>query len=271
MAVSETGRYLGSFSGGCVEAAVVGEARRVIASGKAELVRFGDGSPYIDIELPCGGGIDLLIMPAPATDILLRACEELTARRPVVLQLGLNGTLAIKSDVNDQDRTGWNDGVFQLRHNPDLRLVVVGHGEESRSLAALASSYGAIVSVLSPDIELVSAMQALGVEANVLKTPGRSPWLRTDRYSAVVLLFHDHDWEGDLLEQVLEQDAFFVGAMGSRTTHALRVADLLNRGVGQASIDRITGPIGLIPATRDPATLALSALSQIAMAYDKLS
>ncbi|NRD91029.1 hypothetical protein C8024_18600 [Sphingopyxis sp. BSNA05] len=63
MAVAEDGSSTGSFSGGCVEAAVVAEALDVINAGKPREIRFGADSPYLDIRLPCGGGIDLLFTP----------------------------------------------------------------------------------------------------------------------------------------------------------------------------------------------------------------
>jgi xanthine dehydrogenase accessory factor len=268
MGVSETGAYSGSFSGGCVEAAVVAEAKRVIDSGQAEIVRFGDGSPFIDIKLPCGGGIDLLITPAPPIEMLVHALNSLVARLPVVLKLGAGGVMTVKL-AEGGDRTDWCGTVFQSRHDPDLRVVIIGHGEETRALAALASSYAAQVSVLSPDRALVDALVSVGTSAYLLKTPAPSPHLVTDRYTAVVMLFHDHDWETDLLEQALGQEAFFIGAMGSRATQAVRVQALIERGISSEDLGRLTGPIGLIPATRDPETLALSALAQIAMCYEE--
>lgn len=85
------------------------------------------------------------------------------------------------------------------------------------------------------------------------------------------MLFHDHDWETELLLQLLEQTPFFIGAMGSRATHAWRLRILAERGVAAASLARIVGPVGLIDAARDPETLALSALGQIVGFYQELS
>ncbi|MDB5701560.1 MAG: XdhC family protein [Sphingomonadales bacterium] len=267
MGVSESGAYLGSFSGGCIEAAVVAEARRVIESGVAETVRFGDGSPFIDIKLPCGGGIDLLITPQPPLHLLVEAHALLADRRPALLSLGKDGAISAVA-ARDGDSTRWRDEVFHVRHDPDLRIVIVGHGEETRALASIASAYGAQVVVLTPNSALVDLLRSAGTTVHHLKTPAPSPWLETDRFTATVFLFHDHDWESALLKQALEQDGFFVGAMGSRATHAVRIAALERAGVSIESIDRLTGPIGLIPATRDPETLALSALGQIAMRYE---
>ena len=100
-----------------------------------------------------------------------------------------------------------------------------------------------------------------------MKSPGPSEHFRPDRYSAVVTLFHDHDWELPYLAQAVRQDTLFIGAMGSPATHVRRRAALADLGIEPEALDRIVGPIGLIPATRDPATLALSALAQVVTAY----
>lgn len=260
MAVSATGAYAGSLSGGCVEAAVVGEALRVLESGAAGLVRFGAGSRYLDIRLPCGGAIDLLFSPNPPQSVLLDAHAALTARRPAGLILSLEGAVTLAEVAS----TGWVEGRFHVRHDPDLRVVIVGHGAETEALARLSQSHGAEVRVLSPDERLVDRIARMGLEAARLLTPSPSPELVGDRQTAIVFLFHDHDWEPALLAQALATDAFFIGAMGSRQTHAQRCAALLAAGVPEPSVERVIGPLGLIPATRDPETLALSTLSQIA-------
>lgn len=264
MAVTESGAWIGSLSGGCVEAALVGEAQRVIASGKAELLRIGAGSPLIDIRLPCGSGIDLLLLPDPDAAEIARACALLEARRPLLLSLGIDGTDRA-AEASGADHTGWQDGTFTLRVDPSLRLLIAGHGEEVTALAALARSWGAEVLVLTPDERTAAAA---GTEAILLKTPARHPALALDAWSALVMLFHDHDWEGQLLGQALEQEALFIGAMGSHQTHARRLEALRAGGIAEADAARIAGPIGLIPAARDPQTLALSVLAQVVAAYN---
>jgi xanthine dehydrogenase accessory factor len=268
MAVSETGTHLGSLSGGCVEAAVIGEAKRVIAAGRAEQLRLGEGSPFIDIRLSCGGGIDLLISPSPDTKGLHQACSWLAARQRVALLLGQDGSLAAKLAQPDE-HPGWDQGIFLAPHNPDLRLLIVGHGDETLALAKLGLAYGAEITVLSPNQNLVEAALGFGAEAWKLQKRVRSLHLRADQHSAVVLLFHDHDWEVELLLQALEQPAFFIGAMGSRTTQARRLRALAQRGVPTSALARLTGPIGLIGAARDPDTLALSAIAQIVSVYSE--
>ena len=265
MAVSETGKSCGSFAGGCVEAAVVAEAQRIIASGAAECVRFGAGSRYMDIRLPCGGSIDLMFSPNLPLAVVREALGTLDARQQVRLLIEADGALSVQRSM-----VAAKPGEFVAVHEPDLKFVLIGHGSEPAALARQATAFGAAVKVLSPHAETVAALCAEGFEAVHLTSAARSPHLESDPYTAIVFLFHDHDWESVLLEQALEQDAFFIGAMGSRRTHAKRRLDLAGRGVSAADIDRIVGPIGVIEAARDPEMLAISALAQIAARYHAL-
>jgi xanthine dehydrogenase accessory factor len=264
MAVSETGASIGSISGGCVEAAVVGEALRALEDGRPQMIRFGAGSPLIDIRLPCGGGIDLHFLPNPPQAVLVAALTNLEHRRPIALAIDLvSGALRL----DNFSRGGPHERSFIARHHPDLHLTVIGHGEECLALTRLALAYGAGVRLLSPDHAIVEAGLIPGVEAELLKTPASLITLEDDRYGAVVLLFHDHDWEADLLEQVLRHQLLFVGAMGSRGTQARRLAELEARGVPAERRHLVESPVGLIPSTRDPETLALSILAEAAQRH----
>ena len=96
-----------------------------------------------------------------------------------------------------------------------------------------------------------------------LTNPAAPPPQHDDAWSAVILMFHDHDWETALLTQALVSDAFYIGAMGSERTHDLRCAALKGAGLSTEDISRIKGPIGLIPSMRDANLLALSTLADI--------
>lgn len=267
MAVAADGTAIGSFSGGCVEAAVIAEALDVLAAGEARLVRFGAGSRYIDIRLPCGGGIDLLFIPNPAIDQLTHAIELLEARRPVTLRLSRSGDV-VAARAARMDAAGWSGEDFRVRHDPDLRLVILGHGAEPMALQDIAAAYGAETFILSPQASLVDDARARGIVAHQLHTLGDSDHLSVDRWSAVVTLFHDHDWETELLLQALEGNPFFIGAMGSRRTHAERERRLIDAGAEADAVARIVGPVGLLHASRDPRTLALSIMAQVVQAYE---
>jgi xanthine dehydrogenase accessory factor len=95
-----------------------------------------------------------------------------------------------------------------------------------------------------------------------LALPGL-PDLRLRPDPRMVVFFHDHERELDILTAALDSDAFWIGAQGSRTAHARRYEGLQDRGVAKPAIDRVRGPIGLIPGTRDPRVLSISVLAEI--------
>jgi xanthine dehydrogenase accessory factor len=149
--------------------------------------------------------------------------------------------------------------------------MILGQGPEAMMLAQLGCAFGAGITMLSPDDRTLAFAEGLGVSNLPLTTPSVLTEFFTDPWSAVVFLFHDHVWEPVLMERALSQPAFFIGAMGSRRTHAQRLDLLRDKGVRQEALERIVSPLGLIPSARDPATLALSALSQVVDAYQRVT
>jgi xanthine dehydrogenase accessory factor len=249
MAVAACGDYIGSLSGGCFENAVVAEAQAAIAAGEPRLLHYGAGSPVIDIRLPCGGAVHLLV--CPVDDAAWCACVlDGFARREAV---------AIELDGPGGER-------FNVRHAPPLRLAIFGYGAATSVLARLAHNMGADVLVWSPD-ETICA--EFGSRATLLRTPSDTIDLAGDDWTAIAMLFHDHDWEATLLRQLLRLDSLSVAAMGSRATHSVRLAALTKLGVPDRDLARIKSPIGLIHASRDPDTLALSAFVEAVDAYNR--
>jgi xanthine dehydrogenase accessory factor len=266
MAVLEDGESAGSFSSGCVEQAIVAEALDVLQAGSARTVRFGQGSDYIDIRLPCGGGMDVLFIPSPPPEVLRQASSHLEDRLPVALHLDKWGHVDVTAETAVTG-SAWEDGIFLARHAPPLRLVMLGHGAEMLAMTQLASAFGASVELYSPEAELVSAAQALNIPGQLLEDVTNPPELVGDKWTAFLFLFHDHDWEPPLIASALNATSCWVGAMGSSRTHEARKAALTAFGVPEDQIAAVHGPIGLIPSSRDPNTLALSALAEIVGAY----
>lgn len=270
MAVLENGDSAGSFSSGCIEAAIVAEALDVLREGASRMVRFGEGSPYIDVRLPCGGGMDVLFLSDPAPNVMRRALARLDARQPVVLRLSPAGHLSVTSEPSSPTN-GWDqDGTFAVEHPPNLRLVLLGHGAEMLTSLKVASSFGAEVVLYSPDAQVIEAGLAEEVTSVRLKSASDPVELHGDTWTAFLFLFHDHAWEPPLIASALQTASFWVGAMGSTRTQEDRRAALATYGVCGEGIARVRGPIGLVPSSRDPSTLALSALAEIACAYQAI-
>ena len=268
MAVAEDGSFSGSFSGGCVEVAVIAEALDVINCRKPREVKFGAGSPYLDIRLPCGGSIDLLFSPISDGEIICDIFDRINKRQPLTILLDSN-SIDIRCEAQTSSKVSVESEASQylVHHIPAAKIIIMGHGPTVESLTKLCSSYGIDCDVLSPDPVVIDQVQLLASSANLLKTPEANALLDPDPWTACIFYFHDHDWEARLMKQALSSPAFYVGAMGSLKTHAMRQEYLAEIGVSEEQQKKMSAPIGLIASTRDPATLALSTLAEVVECY----
>lgn len=241
MCVREDGLYCGMVSGGCVENAVAFEALETLACGEDRTVRYGKGSPWFDIVLPCGGGITLTLHLLRSARPLLAVLNSLAQRKPAGLRYC--PTSQQLTAVAQQCETGWRSGVFERGFRPCVQVVLHGQSLEAQATAALAGAAGYDVICWEDD-----HLTEVAIDAD----------------SAVVLLWHDLHRELPVLEAALRARPFYIGALGSQRTHARRSKLLLQRGWTPNDIARIKAPIGLFPQARDANSLALSVLADIA-------
>jgi len=264
MAVLSDGTYCGYVSGGCVEAAIAGEALEVLRSGKDAVLRFGLGSPFMDIRLPCGGGIDVHVHVNPAAALIGKALDGFSRRQAFAIEFSPDDSSArLVPEPDSKTVSGWAEGVFSRRYQPATRLVVIGRGLEFETMLRMSRSAGLELAAFTPDDQGVRLAQSLGVHATTLAGIGDAPPLPIDIWTAVIFLFHDHEWEEELLAEVLDSGAYYVGALGSRATHAARCTRLRDRGLTETAIARVHGPVGMFGPTRNATALAVSVLAQV--------
>jgi len=282
MGISEDGSFAGSLSGGCIESAVVAEALDALNSGSSRVVRFGSGSPYIDIKLPCGGGLDIHFLPLRGPDIVARCLQAIEARAPFSLILSLASDEAEYSTRHAGAGCIVTEDSVSISHWPEPKLSLIGHGAVVPALAKMARQMDLSVEVLSPDQKLLNGLNGAGLLKGApsdrrpengglstvrLATPADTAALTADRWTAIIFLFHDHDWEIALMAHAMAQPHFYLGAMGGRKAHTFRTEALGKMGCSQASINAVHAPIGLFHSSRDPDTLALSTLAQVIECY----
>lgn len=268
MGVAEDGRFEGSLSGGCIENAVVAEARDALKAGSVRVVRFGKGSSYLDIQLPCGGGLDLHFCPLDVEDELVAACiAAIDARDPFSIEVDREGAQALPGWSSQPFDPSEGSGIFGQWPAPCLQII--GHGAAVEALAMQAQSMGCETGVLTPDERTIAALGAQGISAQKLARRTQTDCLISDPWTAIIFLFHDHDWETELLERALNLPHFYLGAMGGRRAHEARCAALEARGVSPAKLAAIRAPIGVFHSSRDPQTLALSTLAEVIRTYQE--
>lgn len=243
LAIGAQGVLAGSLADGCLENQLVTEAQEARREGAPRLVRFGAGSPSIDFRLPCGSGLDIWVDPTPDRAACQHVARELRARGPASLALDLPPDSPPHL-------------LRQRDYIPAIKLILFGEGPELTSLALLAEASGIGCDIYSrDDPQRLSLGQApVGAEA--------------DAWTAITLLFHDHEWEVPLLQWALDTPAFLIGAQGGRIAREARCDALAAYGVSASAIDRIVSPIGLIPHSRDPQVLAVSVLAEVIAAYE---
>ena len=260
MAVFSESERVGSLSSGCIERDIALQAMRVRESGRPDIVRYGEGSPFLDIRLPCGGGLEVLLLPAPDEQVLTRLLQQHEARQRCTLLIDTDrGTMTL-AEAGESGRSGKQ---LAVRIEPDILFNVFGKGLEASTFAALVQTAGYSGILLSPDDETLDAASASGIATRRIVNPNYPADLETDSRTAIVLFFHDHDWEPPLLAAALQTRAFYVGAQGSRRARDSRIKALVEMGVPKDDLERLRGPIGLISSARDSSTLAVSVLAEV--------
>ena len=157
--------------------------------------------------------------------------------------------------------------LFLNVHLPQPRLVVIGAVHISQALAPMARIAGFPVEIIDPRTAFASADRFPDTELH-------ADWPETvlaahplDAYTAVAAVTHDPKIDDFPLATALEAGCFYVGALGSRKTHARRVERLLAAGVGEDRIARIHAPIGLDIGASSPAEIAVAVLAQVIRAF----
>ena len=297
MAISEGGEIAGSVSGGCVESAVAETGLQVLKSGSPQLVHFGvaDETAW-SVGLACGGSLDvfverldpeqfnflreLLINEEPAASVTVVSGPEATLGRKLTLNLSdastrygsLNSgsdeqTVAMAHQVTEPSLLDLEaEGVkaFVDLMPPPPTLIVVGGNQIAITLSNLAKTMDMRTVVVDPRRAFATEERFPEVDQLIQTWPAEAfetvPLTET---TAVVMLTHDPKIDEPALELALTSPAFYVGALGSKRTQAKRRERLSERGLTEAELDRLHGPVGLELGADTPDEIALSIMAEI--------
>ena len=300
MALTPDGKITGSVSGGCVEGAVFEAGVDVLKSKRPQLLHFGvaDETAW-EVGLACGGSIDIFVKPLdadffgglrsvlaeeqPAVVVtVVRAPGELIGREMLVHETGsVTGKisdewdeLAIKTarealTAGESRRAKLSEHVeiFAEVLLPSPTLIVVGGVHITVALVALAKTLGYRTIVVDPRSAFGSADRFPNVDQLIQAWPRDAfQQIPITRSTAIAMLTHDPKLDDPALKIALPSPAFYVGALGSKTTQAKRRQRLLEDGLTEEQLDRLHGPIGLKIGAGTPEEIALSIMSEIVAA-----
>lgn len=283
LAISGTGDMVGSVSGGCVEGAVVTEALEAMQDRQPRLLTFGvSDETAFSVGLACGGTIRILVEPvgeganALPEVLLAQLTEARAAPRPAALATDLaSWSRRLVSPGEDpatdarlrSDRSGLEeDGRFIAVHNPPLRLIVVGAVHIAQPLLSMARDCGYACTLIDPRAAFGSSSRFPGQVILDDWPDDALATLAPDTRTAIVTLTHDPKLDDPALRFALEAPVFYIGALGSKKTHAKRLDRLTAAGFTPDQIARIHAPVGLDIGARTPAEIAVSILAQITQA-----
>jgi xanthine dehydrogenase accessory factor len=153
--------------------------------------------------------------------------------------------------------------VFLTVYVPAPQLVITGAVHISQALAPIGKLLGYDVTIVDPRTAFASPERFPDVKV-VAEWPEEAlPPLNVDRYTAFVALTHDPKIDDAALTHALKRDCFYIGALGSRKTHARRIERLKQQGLTDADLSRIHAPIGLDIGAVSPAEIAVAIMAQI--------
>jgi xanthine dehydrogenase accessory factor len=224
LAVSEQGELAGSVSGGCVEGEVAVVAREVLGGGESRLLTYGISDEQAgSVGLPCGGEIDVSIERVPLSD-LERLVEEATP----------------------------------------FKLLVFGAVDIAEALCRGAKDLGWDAVVADPRATFATRERIFSADEVLVEWPEAVlERMAPNEKTAVVVLTHEERFDVPALVGALRSDAFYVGAIGSRSTQEQRRERLVEEGLSEEAVDRLSGPTGLDVGAETPAETAVSILAEI--------
>ena len=274
----------GFLSGGCIEGDVVAHGREVLRAGAPQRLVYGDGGPFADIRLVCGGRVEILLERLePRDDAVRQLLDAFAARRPALwasdgvtrlcwpeglgaaldASRGMDQAMARLAEAPNAVCVSVGGGrAVAVRYMPVRRLVIVGHDPTALAIAALGVQSGFDTHLVRPKgptdgPPLSGIAYHRGDVAAVFAAIG------LDRWTYVAVATHAVELDEEALVHALPSPAAYVGVLGARRRLSERLARLRARGLAPADLSRLHAPIGLDIGGKAPFEIAFAVLGEV--------
>ena len=295
MLVGKGGKFLGSVSGGCVEAEVIAESEDLLGAPAGQrackTLEYGiaDETAW-RVGLPCGGSIQVYLerIEGKGADaaVVQRLLEARAKRQGMVLATSMKDGARVVVGDSEPVPTGplaehiaraFATGESRMVEGPDgqvfvhavlpsPRLMIVGATHIGQVLAELAGMVDLDVTIVDPRTAFASAGR-FPEKKLIAEWPGAAlDRIGLDRYTAVVVLAHVANIDDEGLVAALKAPCFYIGALGSNRNQGKRRERLLAQGFSADDLARIKGPIGLDIGAVTPAEIAVSIIGEVVAA-----
>lgn len=294
MLINEQGKMAGSVSGGCVEGAVVKKANEVLAGDMSLLLSYGvSDEDAWSVGLSCGGSIQVFIQSVDSNEstiwsqlienqknnkssILISSLQDRGNINALISENGemIGDTIpeslleAARNAYSERRNCTFNEGdteYFIQVFPRKPQLLIIGAAHITVDLVSLANQFGFESIVIDPrgyfakNTAFPEAPDQM-IESYPSEVLNDFP---LDAYTFCAILSHDPKIDDNALEILLPSEVAYIGALGSKKTHAKRSARLLEKGISQELVDRIKAPIGVNINARSAKEIALAIMAQI--------
>lgn len=275
LAVSESGRWRGSVSGGCLEEDLLRRASDD-EDDSPKVVDYGITDDDRDhFQLPCGGRIRLLVEPLTAERSAAHideVCRSLEDRKPVVREVWVDhgNTQARSADAKARNGVEFDGSVVRHTLQPECRLLLIGAGEVARHVSEFASAAGFEVTLCEPRDTFADGWNYPHIPLSRRLPDDLVAESYQDPWCGILALAHDPRIDDMGLLSALHSPAFYVGAMGSRRTSDARRERLASLGLEDDRLARLRAPIGVDIPSKTPAEIAISIVADLIAARHDL-
>jgi len=262
--VRADGSIEGSVSNGCVENDVILAAQEVLAGGEPRLITYGiTDEMAFGVGLPCGGEIDVFVEPYPG--------EPSDVTLTVVAGEGVGEKLH-DAELEQAARRRGRSHVFELEGRtvfadvcvPPPRLFIYGATDTAEALCAGAKLLGWRTVVADARQRFATPERLPSADEVLVVWPDEAlAQVAPDQATAIVVLTHDDKFDLPLVRGALATDAFYLGWLGSRRNQERRRGLLLEEGLSEEDLARVSGPAGLDLGAASTEETAVSILAEI--------
>jgi len=265
LAMNNTGQFIGSVSGGCVEESLLASyCNGELAVPTLTMVDFGvNRQDATRMGLPCGGRLELLIEQLNGPDSIASCLDRLRNGELVTRTVDLaNGEVSLQSGDNSPEFLLTETAVIKT-FGPAWQLLLIGDGQLARHLASMAQHLDYQVIICDPRDAFTPMARLADVHYSHAMPDDAVQELSDQTRTAIVALAHDPRQDDLGLSAALESQAFYIGALGSSRSAQARRQRLASLGYSTQQIERIHGPAGVHIGSKRPAEIAVSILAQI--------
>ncbi len=264
LALCGNGLVVGSVSGGCVEDDLIRRVKQGEIITQPTLVTYGvTNEEAARFGLPCGGSLRLVLEPVDSIEWIDEVLTRTAHHELVARNLNLKTGEFTLQAATRAEQFSFTNSTLKVLFGPRWRLLIIGAGQLSRAIAQLALMLDFDVICCDPRKEYFLTWDLPQTTFSTMMPDDVIVDLALDAHSAVVAVTHDPKLDDMALLEALKSPAFYVGALGSRTTTQARKQRLTLFDLSAEEINRLHGPTGLHLGSQSPAEMALEIMAEV--------